>query len=601
MKQFCKECGKEANKEHHFCLHCGTTLTKVHHEATSESTEPVEPIDPTEPKVPKKPKEPMSKRKKILWGSVIGLLIALFSLHTWAQSYFSPASTKERFDTAITEADAKKLTKIVVHEDGTSIHEQEAKAFLELIKAEGKQQTKELTIVAKNGKFIGLYDTYKVEVVDQFAQYDQMMDGLLFEFNGQTAPVHEEEDEYITYGPFAPGIYTVDAIFTGDYGETSMEESLTLDKTSRDSTWIGMEIPISMVTFYVENYNEIDPSKASILINEEEISLSDEGKTEEVGPFIVDGSQHAKTVVSMPWGEVTSEDIEIDASEMYITADLLASDAYTDLTETLKDFGEQYLKATAEQSTKPLKVATDPLKEEIKKGFDDGSLYSGKLKKVEIDKGSITINQQDKTPEITILARYTVEESQDPSSDKEDLYEDVHTWNIDLSFNEKDEKWSVTNQAFADIWGDMTVSDEIEGDHKLYSPSEEALANADSKGDEEALEDFIVDYTIASVDAINARDFDLVKHYMTESGPRRNEAKDYIDYLDSKDIYEEYYGAKVEKVKEIDDTTWKVTIIEEFDIIKPDTSDIKEFRTVVHVKEVDGQYYVDELIETNEI
>src|SRR5690625_356757 len=113
--------------------------------------------------------------------------------------------------------------------------------------------------------------------------------------------------------------------------------------------------------------------------------------------------------------------------------------------------------------------------------------------------------------------------------------------------------------------------------------------------------DLVFDYTSASIEAINYRDFDLVSTYIEKDGPRYKEADDYIDYLDSKDIYEEWYGSELEKVEKEDDDIWKVTVIEEFEIIKPDSSDIKKFRTILIIKQIDNEFYVNKLTETNEI
>src|SRR5699024_6783871 len=113
-----------------------------------------------------------------------------------------------------------------------------------------------------------------------------------------------------------------------------------------------------------------------------------------------------------------------------------------------------------------------------------------------------------------------------------------------LQYEEEDKKWLVSANESYSSWEGFEATDEFDGSDELYSPSEETVKDAKSKDIETDIEEFITDYTVASVDAINARDFDIMKDYTTEKGPRRNEAKEYINYLDSKDIYEEFIHAE---------------------------------------------------------
>lgn len=109
------------------------------------------------------------------------------------------------------------------------------------------------------------------------------------------------------------------------------------------------------------------------------------------------------------------------------------------------------------------------------------------------------------------------------------------------------------------------------------------------------------DFYEASVDSINERDFSIVAGFVTADGPRRPEARKYIDYLDSKGIYQEFYNSKLEKAESIGDNTWKVTTTEEYLIIHPNSSSEQNFRTINNVKLVDGKLLVDELIDTKGI
>jgi len=597
MKRFCTECGKEAEANHKVCIHCGTKLGPIKKEQ----------VEKKQRTTPKK-KQPMSKKNKIIISAVVAVVVLLFGLNTWASSHYSAESVDKRFNQALAAGDAKKIKKLSYHEDGSSIESEEAEALVKLVTEGGSSAADFLYTVPFDKKILGVVDAFKIELIDQFAVYDENIDGLTFEFNELSVEEYEKDDDYIVYGPIAPGIYDIKATFDGDFGEAAVEDELRLSSEYGDYTDIGMDIPITYVNFSIENYDQLGDAGAKLLLGEEEFSASGDGEIEKVGPMIVDGSQTVQTVVTMPWGEVTSEPIEVAEDEMYIHASILEEEQYDTLKETARDFGEQYTEARAEKSTKPLKVASSAVQKMIESDFSEDYHYAGQLNKVEFDKTSLAIDKDSDEQAVKIYVKYMMEEAERYKSKDLSLSEIDHLWDLQLVY--KDDQWTV--QAI-DSLGYMTSfepTDELDGKKQAYGPGQSKKKDKkdekDKKSDKSAVsksdaEEFLIQYTEASVDAINARDFSIVSSFITEDGPRRKEADEYIDYLDSKDIYEEYNGTELEKLEEMDDKTYKATVIEEFKIIRPDSSDVKKFRTVLIMKVVDGELLVDELIETNDI
>lgn len=605
MKRFCHECGKEVNPDHNNCIHCGTILQVNDTEAlpnidasTQKSTET------STQSSTRATKKQVPKKRKYLIGIILLFIISVIGLSVWAYMYHSSESVQKRFEAAILHNDHSKLQKMMIHEDGSDIHEQEAKAFLELIDGESDKVVSPLTTIVKHGKFLGIFETHKVEAVDQFVFYDELVDGLTFEFNQEEFPEYEREDDHVVYGPLVPGTYTATAVYEGEYGETTMEDIVTLQSDNSEHTRIGMEVPVAKVDFYVENHDLFDVSQAYIQLNDEKIPITDEGKADEIGPFILDGSQKVQVVVDMPWGEVTSESFAIDDSDLSIYANLISTEQSDEILTVLTEFGENYVKALSERDTEALKGASKEVKNGVSETIDEmknATIYTGQLEKVEINRQSISIIDDSEVPIIKIDTRYSFQEDFYDYTEQPDVSEQDYTWEMGLSFNEEKSEWLITSLDSQNMWGSFEATDTQEGSKKLYSPSEEALAEAEEGQSTSGMEEFIKDYTDASVEAINERDFSIVSSYMTEDGPRKKEAREYIDYLDSKDIYEEWYGSDIEKIEEVDENTWTVTVIEEFDIQKPDSSSVKKFRTVLTVKRIDDNYFVDELIETNEL
>ena len=622
---FCPNCGSELEKTKKFCVHCGTPIVEekeiqgstnhvekieeieIHEvETTSEIKEKEgihskkdRRVSKTEQRhIPNKSKKPLSKKKKIVWGLLAGLVICIIGFSIWAKSYESAESVHKRFETAIDKQDEKALTKLVVHEDGTSMKDFEAKAFLQLVKRDGLKNIKSLYTTVQKGKFIGIFDAHKIKVMNQFATYD-VMEGLHFTFNGVKLTEKITENETIVYGPFAPGVYQVEAIFTGKYGETSKKATITFADEEQNDTVMDIDLPISLVTFFVNNYEELDTDQAYILINDEKLPLDEAGETKEIGPLLLEGDQKVKVVVTMPWGEVTSEPIVVTNPYMGIYANLLTDEQYKGVLDVLKDFGEQYVQVLADKSTKPLTVANKAVKEDLTDEISNSDFYSGKLNTIKVDRQSISTNQSDKAS-ILLYAEYGFEEAYHELTGKPELLETTRRWTIGLSYNEDKEKWIVGSMDEGP-WEAIDPTDELDGTKKLYGPSKQAIANAKQQDLEETIEQFMYDYTAANVDAINYRDYDFVQDYIDEDGPRKKDAMNYIDYADSKDLFEDLVSLELEKVEKVDDHIMKVTVKDTFQIHWPDRSEQKTYRTIVHLKKVDDGYVVNKLIDTTPI
>lgn len=92
-----------------------------------------------------------------------------------------------------------------------------------------------------------------------------------------------------------------------------------------------------------------------------------------------------------------------------------------------------------------------------------------------------------------------------------------------------------------------------------------------------------------------------VKNYMTTDGPRYQEAKDYIAYLEDSGITEEYISTTVTDVVDLGNGSFEVTTVEEFIIYYPDSEQYKTFSTVCEIQNSNGGFKVHKLISTTEI
>lgn len=594
MGRFCQECGKKASPGNRVCIHCGSPLPDI--KAGKKENVETKTVQ-TKRQVSKK--KPLPKKKKVLYSIIGSIIVILIGFIVWAQSYQSPQAVEKRFYEAVANEDAKVLQKLLVHEDGSSIKKEEAKAFLKLIKEEGERAIEGVVSIKPHGKFLFLFTAHKIEAIDQHGAYYDPVEDLSLTFNKKEVPEYSRNEEKVIYGPLIPGIYKVEAVFEGKYGQAKKAKNIILNDMHGDDTNLDIDVNVSNVKFFVDNYDELNLSKAHILLGEEKIKIDKEGYTKEVGPVVLDGSQKVHTIVTMPWGEVKSSPMNIESSEMELHAEVLNKDQYKTLKETLKDFGENYVQAFAKKSTKPLKSTSDDVKSYIMDDFPGNTFYSGKFEKVEIDRSSIQVDKEAKQPQIEIAAQYYFQEAFHDIGEDTDLYEGNRNFALKLSYNKDKKSWKITS--VESLFGGIEATDTEKGSNKLHGPSKKTVANAKNAELEDEMAYFMEAYVSASVDAINYRDFTFMEDYTDPNGPRWKEAKDYIDYLDSKDIYEDWLGTELESVKETAKNTWEVTVVESFTIYHPDSSKDKTFRTKVIVKRIDGGFKVHELIETNEI
>ncbi len=595
MKRFCQECGHEAKISDNVCTNCGTKLIKLE--------QPQQPALQTHTQAPVKPqraKKPMSKQQKIII-SVVGTLAALLiGFSIWANIYFSKDSTESRFYKAVENQDVGQLEKLLMHENGAAATKSEVEAFLKLADDLKDDELKDFVSVKKEGKFIGIFQMHKVEAIDQYAYYYGPTDGLKMKFN-QTEVKDKKDSDGITYGPLLPGIYSVNVSLDNDFGKSNTDVELELANLNSEEVWMD-ELPIGEASVYISNYDSELMADSYLLVNDQKVEIDEYGDSDYFGPIFLDGSQKAKVVGNYPWGEVESKAFPIDSSYIEVSASLVSDEELEKIKETLLTFGEEMQNAKAQLSTDVFTSATDILKEdflnyEIDPLIQENIFYIGKLNKVDINADSMWF--YDGLLGIHTMFDYSYAfygaNEEPPTLDDYEL----HSY-VGLAYDETTQEWKVS---YIEVSNHEAVEPTVtmEGSGKTYEPSEEAVSAIQTSGIRAELQEFMENYTIASVDAINYGDISWMSPYLTSDGPRYDEAKDYIDYLVEKGITEEYISTKVVDVVDKGNGIYEVTTQEEFIIYYPDSDAQKAYQTVVEVRNENGAWKVHKLISTTEI
>lgn len=538
MKRFCQQCGQEAKLAHKVCIHCGTRLPELKQPESIETNQT--PDYQNQPNtyedqavVPQKRKQPMQKKKKIILITLFSILgaviISIIGLSIWAMIHFSEGSTNKRFLQAIENEDIKKLTELLSHEDGSSIAEGEAKALISLANEIGNNELNEFVSIKPDDKFLGIFQIHSVFTKDQYAFYHMQTDGLELQFNSTTVKPTNENDG-VLYGPLSPGIYTVNVQLHNNFGESTTQFELYLADGYSEQVWMD-ELPISEADVYVTNYSsEWTSDNIYLLINGQKVPVNEYGEAETFGPIFIDGSTKGKVVTSFPWGEVSSGEFAIESSYTEVTAAIVSEENLESIKTTIFNLGEQMANAKASLSSDVLTSANDVFKEdfqviEIDYLIENGIFYSGMLEKIDIDRESLWFYDDLLMIPVSFYyndAVYTLDE--EPTLSGTELNS-----SIGLKYNEETQDWIVNYLEFSNEAAYPT--DTIEGSKSLYEPSEETIQSSVSGSVRSEIQNFMEQYTMASVEAVNMRSITPVKNYMTTDGPRYQEAKDYIAYL----------------------------------------------------------------------
>lgn len=120
---------------------------------------------------------------------------------------------------------------------------------------------------------------------------------------------------------------------------------------------------------------------------------------------------------------------------------------------------------------------------------------------------------------------------------------------------------------------------------------------------DDEVERFISKYVEASVAALNEKDFSRIDQLLDPNGKSYNEQRDYIDYIAKKNITENLLSFKATDILTVNQSSYKVTTQEEYEISYDDGSKKqKEFNSsyIINIGE-DGQLVVNELLYTQEL
>lgn len=332
--KYCRKCGTQINDGQNVCTQCGTPV-----EVKTTSTKQPEHVKT--PTVQKSPRKPMSKRNKIIIGSIILLLILLFTVYKVLQNHYAPENIANTIVNAIEADDTKELSHLVeVH--GKDMTADDANAFIKYVKDDVELTTFKSNVLntinnrseqshvtdiyfdggtimsmSQNGKHLGLFNKYEFSV-PTYSVYDTQNDGLevTYQYNGKN---HKYKANGESIGKFPIGIYNLKA--TKEVDEQKIDGDIKF--TVRGGSNVEAESHFKEAYLYVTTKGDYDLENIKIFVNSKEI----EHEQYNIGPY-PDGETltvYAEGNVGSKTFKSSEEKVELDGKDNEVTLEFDAN------------------------------------------------------------------------------------------------------------------------------------------------------------------------------------------------------------------------------------------------------------------------------------
>ncbi|EEL50592.1 zinc ribbon domain-containing protein [Bacillus mycoides] len=145
----------------------------------------------------------------------------------------------------------------------------------------------------------------------------------------------------------------------------------------------------------------------------------------------------------------------------------------------------------------------------------------------------------------------------------------------------------------------IPVTDKSRIDLAFEEEDDYIATSTDTKFDEVA--QFMNDFYISGVQAINSRNISVVEAYHDPSGTSLGEAKEYLKSIEKRGITEEFISMSLIDLQEVEGG-YKVTTQDDYKIFYGNgAKKYKKFQTLYYLTKVDGKLKVHSLLSTKEI
>jgi uncharacterized membrane protein YvbJ len=597
---FCTECGSPLQQDSQFCNECGKETSqngKLENQGVTRQ---------------EYEKAPMSKKnKKRLIAAGIGLAVLLGAYKT-GEVLTDKDRLINNFETALNEKDSEEIADLLSSNDKKlEINKDSVKGFVKYIdenpeeveeivtllrkqseyeeyKAEEPKQffdeftedylEDNVVTLEKDGKFL-FYDKYKLNVNSVYLTVETNYKDTTIYLNGKKLDKTKKPNYVKKFGPYLPGLYTLEAKLKTDFVDLVTKEKVSL-------VHMGKEAAASL---YLEGEDvhletNIDPDagvRGKLLINGKDVGVNPfENPT--FGPVLTDGSMTIAVEAQLPWGSVKTDEMKIDDSEIDI--DLSHNKEFKKtLMNTVHTNTNEWIQAYTAGDTNKLTNVTEEYKQQITDDIAEAKEYDtyfkGKFLGSTFDLDSFEVYYEDGVWK----SRFDVEEKYLSDffyeDDSPQLEENSNYWSYELIYDKDYKKWLVNSSSeIYDLYSENLEVIEEKEPKQYVSSWATATASADGSSEfsDDDIETLISDYIYGLTSAINNNDYSAVSPYIKSGSTLDKSQQALVKSLNESGVTEDVVSFDVEDWSQNGDAI-TIKTYEEITVNNSDSSETKDY------------------------
>ncbi|WP_027108980.1 zinc ribbon domain-containing protein [Lacticigenium naphthae] len=429
----CSKCGYENNENAKFCEGCGNNLM----DSTDKKENSTQ--QKTEEKKPSQPKKPLTKKNKIILGTIAASALLLFSGYKFGEDYYSLENQVKRDVEVLNTADPAEVAKVLATKDmNFEITEDSVKPFTDYI-SENKEYIKEIQDrvlyssnafddsyeihLRKNGNELFIFPNYELIIVPIYAEVVTNMEEVTLRMNGEEIATSDSSEYTKKIGPIAPGDYLFDSSVTLATGDLSTEREMSFMDNYGNEEYI--DLSLHGINISVSSNME----DGLVFLNDKEVGKLQDGEAW-IGPIAWQEDSSLYVSKEYPSATLKSEEMYFEDYDTTYYLDLIDASEY-DLKMLLYD-----VYAVAEDLTYYDDSAYTTSLQDLLVGGEENSLYStftNKGKSIREDEDiykiyyTPTISEVERIDQYSYNLTYTLraETDYEYGVDKEDLVDEL--------------------------------------------------------------------------------------------------------------------------------------------------------------------------------
>ncbi|QHS23039.1 zinc-ribbon domain-containing protein [Virgibacillus sp. MSP4-1] len=469
---YCKECGHSLKENARFCAECGTEVSKPQPTGVPPQQEHSQSTQPH-----RKTRKPWTKKQKLA-ALVTGLTILLLVIGYQAGAALTDKDRLiEKFNEAIKDQDNQKVADMLTSSDSAlSISEDTVKPMVSyfnenedyhefvidslknqseiLEQNEDNYDNPHLFSLKKDGKTAFLFDNYNIVIKPFYFNVGTNLPETTIYLEGEKVATTDSESLEQEIGPVLPGTYELKTTFENDF--VTLENHREIELIDLSDQNLYTEVYLEAGDVYLNTDYDHLASKVSYYVNDEVVESDEDGAR--FGPISMDGSATAHAVLEFPWGEIETEQIEIDDDSINLPVDSLFSESVkNDIMNAVHTYAQDWANAYQELDHSQFSNVSDELlevlSEDIAQMKDANMKWVGTYKSSLFDLDSFDLEYNDET--YTAIVETSLHyNSATVSADDEEVKKENKEYEreYELTYDESNNAW-VVNDYYSLFWG----------------------------------------------------------------------------------------------------------------------------------------------------